>query len=110
MNDDCKSISNYVGTCSRMGNFPVCVLYVYLLFYFFFLSLSNRSWCATIIFGCCTIFLCILLFLVTRKRESGRNRYECLIDDTASFTEVAENYDIVGQRGNLWILEDKVEK
>ena len=88
----------------------LCVYCMSICCFIFFLSLSNISWCATIIFGCCTIFLCILLFLVTRKRESGRNRYECLIDDTASFTEVAENYDIVGQRGNLWILEDKVEK
>lgn len=44
------------------------------------------------------------------KVESGRNRYECLIDDTASFVEVAENYEVVGRRGDLWILEDKVDE
>ena len=41
--------------------------------------------------------------------ESGRNRYECLIDDTVPFVEVVENYDVVSQRGDLWILEDKDE-
>lgn len=41
--------------------------------------------------------------------ESGRNRYECLIDDTVPFVEVVENYDVVSQRGELWILEDKDE-
>ena len=41
--------------------------------------------------------------------ESGRNRYECLIDDTVPFVEVVENYDVVSQRGDLWVLEDKDE-
>lgn len=51
----------------------------------------------------------ILFYSLSAKAESGRNRYECLIDDTVSFVEVAENYDIVGRRGDLWILEDKDE-
>lgn len=75
--------------------------------YIFFLSLADRSWGAAAIFGCFVALLCVLLLLGLRKRESGRNRYECLIDDTTSFVEVAKNYDIVGQRGDLWILEDK---
>ena len=53
---------------------------------------------------------CILLFLGVEKRESGRNRYECLIDGTTPFVEVSENYNIVGRRGDLWILEDKVDE
>lgn len=44
------------------------------------------------------------------KVESGRNRYECLIDDTVPFVEVTENYDVVSQRGDLWILEDKTNE
>lgn len=94
--------------------FPVwviflCVLCLAICSYIFFTSLSNRHWCATIIFGCCVALFCILMFLGARKRENGRSRYECLIDDTTYFVEIAENYDIVGQRGNLWILEDKDE-
>lgn len=51
----------------------------------------------------------ILFYGLSAKVESGRNRYECLIDDTVSFVEVAETYDVVSQRGDLWILEDKDE-
>lgn len=51
----------------------------------------------------------ILFYGLSAKAESGRNRYECLIDDTVSFVEVAENYDVVSRRGDLWILEDKDE-
>lgn len=49
----------------------------------------------------------ILYYGLFAKVESGRNCYECLIDDTVSFVEVAENYDVVSQRGDLWILEDR---
>ena len=57
---------------------------------------------ALVLFG----IFCYGLFA---KVDSGRNRYECLIDDTVPFVEVAENYDVVSQRGDLWILEDKDE-
>lgn len=30
--------------------------------------------------------------------------------DKTPFAEVAENYDVVGRRGDLWILEDKVDE
>lgn len=74
------------------------------------LSLANKSWSAVIISGCFIASFCILLFLGAQKRETGRNRYECLIDGTTPFIEVGENYDIVEQRGDLWVLEDKVDE
>lgn len=57
----------------------------------------------------CTLSL-MSIILVVRGKETGKNRYECLIDNTISFVEVAENYDVVGRRGDLWILEDKVDE
>ena len=39
--------------------------------------------------------------------KTGEYRYECTIDDSVSYNEVAENYKIVEQRGDIWILEDK---
>lgn len=38
---------------------------------------------------------------------TGRNQYKVLIDDSVSFNEIAENYEIVGQDEDLYILEDK---
>lgn len=73
------------------------------------LSLVDRYWNIAITFGCFVILFLSLIIVGNVKRETGRNRYECLIDDTVSFVEVAENYNIVGQRGELWILEDKDE-
>lgn len=51
----------------------------------------------------------IICYGIFAEVESGRNRYECLIDDTVPFVEVVENYDVVSRRGELWILEDRDE-
>ena len=47
----------------------------------------------------CGILNCIV--------KTGEYRYECTIDDSVSYNEVVENYKIVEQRGDIWILEDK---
>ena len=39
--------------------------------------------------------------------NSNRYRYECLIDESVSMTEVHERYEIVEQRGDIWVLEDR---
>ena len=38
---------------------------------------------------------------------TGKNQYKVLIDDSVSFNEIAEKYEIVGQDGEIYILEDK---
>lgn len=72
--------------------------------------LAFREELLGLVFFLAAIVLCgILCYGLFAKVESGRNRYECLIDDTVSFVEVTENYDVVSRRGDLWILEDKDE-
>ena len=73
------------------------------------LALQERVWALGFSLVALTLVLGGILFYGSTKRESGRNRYECLIDDTVSFVEVAENYDVVSRRGELWILEDRDE-
>lgn len=45
------------------------------------------------------------------KKEipTGRYRYECTVDENTSFVEICEKYDVVEQKGDLWVLEDKVD-
>lgn len=59
------------------------------------------------------IFLFIIwvsvVYEIVHKEDvpTGRYRYECIIDDDASFTDILEDYVVIEQRGDLWILEDK---
>lgn len=38
---------------------------------------------------------------------TGKYQYECIIDDSVSYNEVVDNYKIIEQRGDIWVLEDK---
>ena len=34
-------------------------------------------------------------------------QYECTIDESVSMKEVYERYEIIEQRGDIWVLEDR---
>ena len=36
------------------------------------------------------------------------NQYEVIMDDTVPFVEIIEKYDFIEQRGDIYILQDKV--
>ena len=54
------------------------------------------------------ILIGLALLLCSTKIEE--TRYECAIDDTTSFNEVMENYEVVERRGDIWVLREKVEE
>lgn len=39
--------------------------------------------------------------------ETNRKRYEVILDEDISITEIYSKYDVIEQRGKIWILEDK---
>ena len=45
--------------------------------------------------------------LIPSNVESGRYRYEVTIDESVSFSDIYEKYEIVEQRGEIWVLEEK---
>ena len=63
-----------------------------------------------IISGVLAIVFIIGLFFIeplTSKVETGRYRYEVTIDESVSFNDIYERYEIVEQRGEIWVLEEK---
>lgn len=61
----------------------------------------------------CALLSLIMLVRCTQYIDSintGRYRYEVTIDDTVSFTELQEKYDVIEQNGKIWTLEDKEVK
>lgn len=41
--------------------------------------------------------------------ESDRYRYEVIVLEEASITEFYKKYEIIEQRGEIWVIEDKEE-
>lgn len=39
--------------------------------------------------------------------KTGQYRYECTIDDAVPYNEIVDNYNVIEQRGDIWVLEDK---
>lgn len=61
---------------------------------------------------CVISILCALGLGILSKdhwRVNERNQYECVIDNDVSIVEIYKNYNVIEQRGNIWILEDKTE-
>lgn len=56
----------------------------------------------------CTGIL-IFIFLVVGKTVVPKRviQYECTIDSNVSFVELYEKYDVIEQRGDIWVLEEK---
>lgn len=65
----------------------------------------GRSWASAL--GALILIWLALRLCSVKKEET---RYECAIDDTTSFNEVMENYEVVEQRGDIWVLRDKEEE
>ena len=62
----------------------------------------GRSWASA--FGALILIGLALLLCSVKKEET---RYECAIDNTTSFNEVMEDYEVVERRGDIWVLRDK---
>lgn len=58
----------------------------------------------------CTMVL-ICIFLVVGKIVAPERviQYECTIDSNVSFVELYEKYDVIEQRGDIWVLEEKAD-
>lgn len=58
-----------------------------------------------------SILLILILFIIfislTQMQDTGLDKYECVIADDVTLTEIDEYYEIVDKRGKIWILQDK---
>ena len=60
----------------------------------------------------CVLSACLIISALvnTNKIPTGRYRYEVTIDDSVSFLDLQEKYDVIEQNGKIWTLEDKEVK
>lgn len=63
--------------------------------------------------GLCVIFLlalfafCVIGKVYFKEVETGRYEYQVLLDETVDINELALRYDIIGQDGLIWTIQDK---
>lgn len=66
------------------------------------------SWGILAIIGA---IMCVIVLVVIGcwepQVETDRKRYEVTIDESVSLIEIYEKYDVIEQKGKIWILEDK---
>lgn len=63
-----------------------------------------------IFFGILALIFLLALIIIGAaepKVKTDRKRYEVTIDESASLIDVYKKYDVIEQRGQIWILEDK---
>ena len=83
------------------GMILVSVLFIILVVFTGLLFDSSIPMC---IVGCIGISL---LLNNPPTMSTGRYQYECTIDKSVSMKEVYEKYEVIEQRGDIWVLEDK---
>ena len=54
-----------------------------------------------------SILLTVITCTFTEPVPTGQHKYEVMIDETVSISEVYSNYRIIEQRGDIWVLADK---
>lgn len=52
-------------------------------------------------------FLAAIAMYSITKYPTGEYEYECAIEDSVSMTEFCERYEIVDQRGKIYIIREK---
>lgn len=61
-----------------------------------------------ILFAISFILLLISIFIVgTYEVPTGRTRYEVILDENYPAEKLYSNYEVIEQRGEIWVLEDK---
>jgi ABC-type transport system involved in multi-copper enzyme maturation permease subunit len=86
-----------------------CSLILSLLF--FIILVNTDSQFMLILSGVLVAFIIIGDIILSFYEEpTDRCRYEVTLDKTVTIEELSENYNIVDQRGEIWILEDKEKK
>lgn len=82
-----------------------------LLLLFFIILVTTDCQFMLILSGVLVAFIIIGDMILSFYEEpTDRYRYEVTLDKTVTIEELYKNYDVVDQRGEIWILEDKEKK
>ena len=66
---------------------------------------ESKKWVAIFII----FFIIGCVMMCSSKSETKIMRYEAIIDDSVSYIELTEKYNVIEQRGEIFVLEEKVD-
>lgn len=108
------TILNTIELMEQKSMIPVCIICIGTLFSILSLvtminahkdSLAISSFIMFIVSGLAVL---ITIYMLPDLQEpSGKYQYEIAIDDSTTFSEVIEKYDIIEQRGEIFVVEEK---
>ena len=90
--------------------FTVMIIFILLGFLIAITGVIVDMWkiiaCGTgIVLG--TFVISFVISTIIPQEPTDRYEYQVTIDDTVSFTELYEKYEVVDQNGKIWTIRDK---
>lgn len=103
------TISDYSPLVMIIG--IICGIISAIFFYLMVVSYGDvDTICCRIISVVALIGAIFILFMSQNHwRVNVRQRYECVLDKNVSFMELCEKYNVIEQRGDIWVLEEKID-
>lgn len=92
---------------TEMGLWSLLVGVLAFIIVIFFIGAMAKFEAWSAVLGGVVGFIVLVSIFASSVEPTGRYRYECTIDKSVSMTEVYEKYEVVEQRGDIWVLEDK---
>ena len=91
-----------------MSHVGICLgIAMFVFFIIIMVTLASDNYKATTVFF--ILFLVSGIAMFHPSMEVKTKLYEAIINDTVSFAELNDNYNIVEQRGKIFVLEEKTE-
>lgn len=101
----------------QVGGWPggIVILLAVLVFAglsFFFCAVCDLDTVGVLASFFITIFALILTMGIWAPKDvpTGRYEYKVILDETYPATQLYEKYEVVGQDGKIWIIQDKESK
>ena len=86
--------------------FAICIISLVMLL-ISFATLHDSLAISGIILVIVSFVIILITFGVGKIHHTGRYKYRATIDKTVPITEVYKKYDVIKQKGDLWVLKDK---
>lgn len=91
----CQALITFLVIIGAIG-FVICLI-----------SSDKKIWKPAGIAAITVFLVSCLLLMFGPKTETGRYEYMVQFKNDTSFVEIYEKYEVLEQKGNVWIIQDK---